>query len=59
LAADCKKAKRKLGWKPLIALDDLAKIMVDSDMRAIGAKPIGEGDKILDKKFPKRWWKGD
>ncbi len=59
LVADCKKAKRKLGWKPLIGIDDLAKIMVDSDMRAIGIEPIGEGDKILDNKFPKRWWKGD
>ena len=59
LVADCKKAKRRLGWNPQVGIDDLAKIMVDSDMRAIGLKPIGEGDKILDKKFPKRWWKGD
>jgi len=59
LEADCKKAKRRLGWNPQVGIDDLAKIMVDSDMRAIGLNPIGEGDKILDKKFPKRWWKGD
>ena len=36
---------------------DLVKIMVDSDMRAAGLKPIGEGDKLLAKKFPDRWWK--
>jgi len=38
---------------------DLVKIMVDADMRACGLEPIGEGDKILQKKFPHRWWKAD
>jgi len=33
--------------------------MVDADMRKIGLKAIGEGDKILSKNFPKRWWKID
>jgi len=28
-------------------------------MRASGLEPIGEGDKILQKKFPQRWWKAD
>ena len=46
LIADCKKAKRELSWKPKITFDDLAKIMVDADMRAIGIAPIGKGDKI-------------
>ena len=59
LVADCKKAKSKFKWSPLIGIEDLTKIMVDSDMRAIGLNPIGEGDKILDRKFPKRWWKAD
>lgn len=59
LVADCSKAKKRLKWKASIGIEDLAKIMVDSDMRAIGLKPIGEGDKILDKKFPNRWWKAD
>ncbi len=59
LVADCGKAKRAFNWKPLINLEDLVKIMVDSDMRAIGLKAIGEGDKILNKKFPNRWWKTD
>ena len=59
LIADYKKAKKELNWKPKITFDDLAKIMVDADMRSIGIAPIGEGDKILNKKFPKRWWKVD
>jgi GDPmannose 4,6-dehydratase len=33
--------------------------MVDADMRMIGLKPIGEGDKILKQKFPNRWWRVD
>ena len=59
LVSDSRKAKRILGWKPKITFEDLVKIMVDSDMRAIGSTPPGEGDKILKKKFPKRWWKAD
>ena len=38
---------------------DLAKIMVDADMREAGLEPIGEGDKILKKHFPNKWWKVD
>ena len=59
LIADTKKAKKALNWKPKIDFYDLVKIMIDADMRAIGLSPIGEGDKILRKKFPKRWWKTD
>jgi len=59
LVADCKKAKKELGWKPKINLGELVKIMVDSDMRSVGLNPIGEGDAILKKKFPDRWWKAD
>jgi GDPmannose 4,6-dehydratase len=33
--------------------------MVDADMRSIGLDPVGEGDEILMRKFPKKWWKGD
>jgi GDPmannose 4,6-dehydratase len=33
--------------------------MIDADMRAIGLKPIGKGDKILKEKFPDRWWHTD
>jgi GDPmannose 4,6-dehydratase len=33
--------------------------MIDADMRKVGLKPIGEGERILQKKFPDRWWKVD
>ncbi len=59
LIANPSKARKILKWKPKITFKDLTKIMVDADMKAIGLKPIGEGDKILNKKFPNRWWKKD
>jgi GDPmannose 4,6-dehydratase len=59
LIADARKAKKVLGWDPKIKFDDLVKIMVDADMRAIGLEPIGEGDSILENKFPGRWWRAD
>ena len=59
LIADPTKAKKKLGWKPRIKFKDLVKIMVDADMRAAGLEPIGEGDEILEKKSPDRWWVAD
>lgn len=59
LLADISKAKEKLGWEPKVTLPDLAKIMLDADMRGAGLAPIGEGDKILAEKFPNRWWKKD
>ena len=57
LIADPSKAKRKLRWDPKIKFRELTKIMVDADMRALGLEPIGEGDNILKKKFPNKWWK--
>ncbi|MCX5679384.1 MAG: GDP-mannose 4,6-dehydratase [Candidatus Omnitrophica bacterium] len=59
LIADIKKAKKVFKWQPKVHFHDLVKIMVDADMRASGLDPIGEGDKILEKKFPTRWWKVD
>lgn len=59
LVADISKAKKVFGWKPKITFEDLVKIMVDSDMRSVGIKPIGEGDKIINKKFHDKWWKAD
>ena len=59
LQADITKAKKQLNWKPKINLDDLAKIMIDADMRKQGLEIIGEGDEILKKKFPNKWWAGD
>lgn len=59
LIADASKARDAVGWSPKIWFGDLVKIMVDADMRASGLEPIGEGDLILRKKFPHRWWKAD
>lgn len=59
LVADSTRAKENLNWQPKIRFKELVRIMVDADMRQIGLRPIGEGDKILKEKFPHRWWKGD
>ena len=59
LIADTKKAEKVLGWKPKIGFEELMKIMVDSDMRAVGIEPIGEGDTILSSVYPDRWWNTD
>jgi GDPmannose 4,6-dehydratase len=59
LMADVEKAEKKIGWTPKIRFNDLVKIMVDADMRRIGLEPLGEGDKILRRKFPNKWWKVD
>jgi GDPmannose 4,6-dehydratase len=59
LVANPRKAKEKLGWEPMIKFDDLVKIMVDADMRNAGLEPPGEGDKLLQKKLPNKWWKTD
>ena len=59
LVADASKARRELDLDLRIRFKDLVRIMVDADMRAAGLKPIGEGDKILLKTFPNRWWMAD
>jgi GDPmannose 4,6-dehydratase len=59
LAADAGKAEKVLGWKPAIRFRDLARIMVDADMRSVGLTPIGEGDECLAKKISHRWWRND
>ncbi|VVB86559.1 GDP-mannose 4,6-dehydratase [uncultured archaeon] len=56
LIADSNKAIKKLKWKSEIKFKELVKIMVDADLRAYGLEPFGEGDEILKKKFPNRWW---
>lgn len=53
------KARKKLGWTPKIKFKELVRIMLDADMREAGLEPIGEGDSILQKKFPDRWWRRD
>lgn len=60
LQADCGKASRLLQWQAAVTLNDLARIMVDADMRAEGLPVIGDGDIILKFWFgDKRWWKND
>jgi len=59
IIADPRKAKNELRWEPKVRFKDLVRIMVDADMRAVGLSPIGEGDEIVRKKFPNRWWKVD
>jgi GDPmannose 4,6-dehydratase len=59
LVADASKARRELNLDLKIGFKDLARIMVDADMRAAGLRPIGEGDRILLKTFPDRWWMAD
>lgn len=59
LIADITKARKKINWQPKIYFSDLVKIMVDADMRKLDQKPIGEGDKILQKRFPNKWWNVD
>jgi len=59
LIGDYSKAKKEIGWEPKIKFDDLVKIMIDADFRALGLPSPGEGDKILKEKFPNRWWKID
>jgi len=59
LIADFAKTKKMLNWNPKIKFGDLVKIMVDADMRATGLEPIGEGDEIIKKEFPNRWWGAD
>jgi len=51
------KAKRVLDWEPKVTFKDLVRIMVDADMGAFGLEPIGEGERVLQRKFPGRWWK--
>jgi len=59
LIADTKKAKKILQWKPKITVGDLAKIMIDADMKASGLTPVGEGYEILERKIPGKWWSKD
>jgi GDPmannose 4,6-dehydratase len=59
LRADAKKSAAILGWKAKIRFGNLVKIMLDADLRTFGVEPPGEGDTIIAKKFPHKWWRGD
>ncbi len=44
LVGDPTKAKQKLDWKPSVSFEELVKLMVDADLRAMGQDlPNGEG----------------
>lgn len=51
LQADAEKARKTLNWNPKITYKDLARIMIDADMQAVGLEPIGEGLEILKRNF--------
>jgi GDPmannose 4,6-dehydratase len=59
LVARSSKAAVKLDWKPSIRFRQLVRIMVDADMRKMGVLAPGEGDQILQRTFPDRWWLND
>lgn len=59
LVADTTKAKQRLNWNLKIKFNDLVRIMVDADVRAAGLEPRGEGDEIIKKMFPNKWWRVD
>ncbi len=59
LRANAIKASKQLNWDPKIRFHELVKIMVDAEFRSIGLRPIGEGDEIVRKTFPNRWWNDD
>jgi GDPmannose 4,6-dehydratase len=46
LQADITKARKKLGWEPVVKFEQLVKIMVDYDMLQNGVEPKGEGIRI-------------
>ena len=58
LIGDASKAKEKLNWQPKVTFNDLCKIMVDSDLKALNLTPF-DGYKILKEKFPNKWWQVD
>ena len=57
LYGNASKAKEKLNWQPKVTFNDLVKIMVDADFRRLDISSPGQGDRILNERFPNRWWK--
>ncbi|MFA5199485.1 MAG: GDP-mannose 4,6-dehydratase [Candidatus Omnitrophota bacterium] len=51
LCADISRAKQKLKWNPEVKFNDLVKIMVDYDLKALGIAAPGEGIKICKGKW--------
>jgi len=56
LQADPSKAVKELGWQPKVGFEELIMVMLDADMRSLGLKPVGKGDRFLKETFPTRWW---
>ena len=50
LRSDASKARDILGWEARITFQDLARIMVDTDMEMLGLTPPGQGNEILTQK---------
>ncbi len=44
LIGDASKAKRQLGWSPRVSFDELVRMMVESDLRALEQEMRGETD---------------
>ena len=51
LVADASKAREQLGWEPKITFLDLVKIMVDTDVEAVGLTPLGQGRNAMANKL--------
>ena len=48
LLANPTKARKHFGWEPKIHTPELAKIMIDYDMKSLDLEPPGESEKIID-----------
>ena len=59
IVADPGKARMRLGWDPKVRFKELVRIMVDADIKKAGLEPPGEGNALLEKKYPSRWWRVD
>ena len=46
LCADASKARRMLGWEPTVTFDELVRIMVEADMKAVGARLKGGAEAL-------------
>lgn len=51
LLADFTKARKELGWEPKVTFKELVKIMMDADLEKAGLGSVGEGKKIVEKRF--------
>jgi GDPmannose 4,6-dehydratase len=46
LIGDASKAERLLGWKPEVRVEELARIMVDADVRQVNAELAGTAVRV-------------